>query len=107
MTWQPGLYDRRIMLRQKTRIQSSLTGAFTESFSDWKSVPARRIINSGIEVVTGDRRENDYSVTWEIPYLSGVDADMRVLYSSEEYSILSVIEMGRKEKIKIETELVR
>jgi SPP1 family predicted phage head-tail adaptor len=107
MSYQPGLYDRLITIQENTQTTSSTTGAKVNSWSTFRTIPTRRIINSGTETVLGDRRENDFSITFEVPYYPGINPKMRVLYEEQVYNINAVVEIGRKEKLRILTELVQ
>lgn len=106
MSWQPGIYDRKLTLQVSERVQTA-SGAFTYTWSNLKTVAARRINDTGNESVLADRRENNYSVTWEIPYCYDVFPNMRAVYRNEVYNIMSVIEIGRKEKMRLETQFIQ
>ncbi len=103
MSYQPGLYDRRITFKENEATQSTSSGAYENVWTEFKTVAARRLINSGAETVTADRLENTNAVTWEIPYCYNLTPKMRIYEGTERFDILTIIEVGRKEKIRIET----
>lgn len=106
----PGLMDRLVTVQQYTANRSSDTGAEAPTWATLLTTPAYMKIGGGNESVLGDRRENTANVTWTIPYdfnITQVTEKMRVVYNSENYNIIQVEEIGRRQHLKLYTTVVR
>lgn len=96
--------DRRVIVEEKTVSRDSWNHP-TESWSTLSTVWAQKVDKS-----VSERGELDQVVAvnrteWTIRYLADVKADMRINYDSSYYYITGVVEIGRKEGMRLITEL--
>lgn len=97
--------DRRVII-QTPVVTKNNSGGFINTPQTFKTVWARKIpINTGEKYVAASQRGVEL-VDWEINYLSGVTNKMQLNYSGSVYKILAVIEIGRKEGWRLETERI-
>lgn len=96
--------DRRIIVEEKTVSRDSWNHP-TESWSTLATVWAQKVDKSSTErgelsqVVAINRTE------WTIRYIASIKKDMRVNYGGDYYYITGVTEIGRKEGMRLMTEL--
>lgn len=102
-----GKLDRYIAIEEATEVQL-VTGevektwsTFAQRWASFNQPATRRGNKERFEANQTVAISNDY---WEIRYLPGLKANMRIVYQGQLYNITSIREIGRKEGWQIETE---
>ena len=99
--------DRRIAL-QSTTLTTNDYGQRVASWATYATVWASIKYKAGSEKVTDDQVGSTQTVDFTIRYstdVSGVKASHRLVYNSQNYEILYVQEIGRKEGLILVCEL--
>jgi len=102
-----GHMDRRIAL-QSTTLTTNDYGQRVASWATYATVWASIKYKRGSEKVTDDQVGSTQTVDFTIRYstdVSGVKASHRLVYNSQNYEILYVQEIGRKEGLILVCEL--
>jgi len=102
-----GHMDRRIAL-QSTTLTTNDYGQRVASWATYATVWASIKYKGGSEKVTDDQVGSTQTVDFTIRYstdVSGVKASHRLVYNSQNYEILYVQEIGRKEGLILVCEL--
>tara|TARA_R110002020_G_scaffold42273_1_gene124085 strand:+ start:517 stop:846 length:330 start_codon:yes stop_codon:yes gene_type:complete len=104
-----GSLDRRIVLQEPTTTVNDYgerTNSWGTLASVWASIERK---SSASETNSGEQLVSLQSVTFLIRYSSvvaGLNMSHRVSYNSEYYNILAVQEVGRRDQLRIITELI-
>lgn len=107
-----GKLDRQILVQQKT-VSRSNTGQETVTWTTLSTRPASITALSGDERFGGSqvvaKEQFEFVTRWD-PVISGLEADDRVVYPSNDspaenqiYEIIQVSEIGRREGLRIVT----
>lgn len=99
MKLQIGKYDRRITIQALTAGQG-VTGAPTETWTDYLTVWANQY-SSGRELEAAKQINAEISTQFQIRYISGLSATMRIIYDGLQYDIDHIIEVGRRDRLNI------
>lgn len=95
-----GKRDRRIEIRQAT----TSTGSFGETLLSWNTLGefwAEYIPGVGQEEFDANQRSNERRVVFELLYTPGINNRMEVLYDGEKYDIESIVEVGRRDRLRL------
>lgn len=95
-----GKLDRRITFQQSTQGQG-LHGEPTEIWSDFATVWANAYSGSGREFTEARQVNAEISMQFQIRYIDGLSATMRILYNGAYYDIDRISEVGRHDRIDI------
>ena len=86
-----GKYRHRIELQYPDLVRDPLGGE-TKTWQRWKGdVPAEVVPLSGREFTAATAEHGTVTVRIEIPYLSGVEHTMRVLFDGKLYAVRAVL----------------
>lgn len=97
---QVGRYDRQITIEQLTQGQDDY-GLPTETWTTFASVWANAYSGSGRELEAARQISAEVSTQFQIRYVAGVSATMRILYDGLYYDIVHISEVGRRDRIDI------
>ena len=100
-----GKLNRRIVIEDNTPVQSS-TGEPVEGWATFATVWAEMMKPSVAERYIGDQFAGFRGIVWRVRYRSDITNLMRVVYSSVNYDITGVYEMGYKRDLLIVSEAV-
>ena len=102
-----GELDRRIQIQENTTTTADDAGEFVPVWANltggavWASLEDQ----PGNETEEADQRVSVSRTVWIIRYLSTLDETMRIVYGGKNYYIISIQEQGRKEGMRVITEL--
>lgn len=100
MKLQIGKMDRRITIEQPTETQGSMGETLT-TWSTFAEVWANAYSGSGREFVAARQINAEVSMQFQIRYIAGITATMRILYDGAYFDIDRISEVGRRERIDI------
>lgn len=95
-----GKLDRRITLQGLTQTQGEY-GELIDTWTDVATVWANAYAGAGKEFVAARQVNAEVSMQFQIRWLAGVSATMRILYDGAYYDIVSLSEVGRRERLNI------
>ena len=95
-----GKLDRQITIEQATQGEGPY-GEPTETWTPFATVWANAYSGSGKEFVAARQVNAEVSMQFQIRWLAGVSATMRILYDGAYYDIVSLSEVGRRERLNI------
>lgn len=102
--------DRRVTLQIGTEAKDEY-GEVTTTFSDQRTVWAKRVFASGREQIYRGRIEEEMPVRWMIRWQDGqdiADHDLRLKDSTDQtYDVHTVQEVGRRRFLKLTTTRIR
>lgn len=101
-----GLHDREIVIQQVTLSDNTFTTKGEESWSNFASAWAFVTPMEASERFTSQQKFSSRVSTFEIRYVSGVTAKMRISYESTYWRILGIKEIGRRRGLEILAELI-
>lgn len=93
-----GRMDRRITIIEKDITDGSSNEDYLVSWSEFKTVWARKEDLRGKEVVMADKVQFMYLTSWSIRKIEGLKADMRVVYKGQVYEIVQISEGEGRER---------
>jgi len=96
---QIGKCDRRITIQRLTESQGE-HGEPTEAYTDWTTVWANKY-ESGREFEAARQINPEIATMFQIRYLSGLSATMRISYDGKFYDIDHFVEVGRRDRLNI------
>lgn len=96
-----GERNRKVIL-QKPTSTTSASGATTQTFSDVKTVWAKREYKSASELYQSEQLVFQKLASFKILFRNDIDSTWRVKDGSEVYELLSVIEVGYREELMLE-----
>lgn len=100
MKLQIGKYDRRITLQQSIQGQG-LYGEPIETWFDFATVWGNAYSGPGREFTAARQVNAEVSVQFQIRYLDGLTATMRILFEGKYFDIDHFSEVGRRDRIDI------
>lgn len=92
--------DRPIVIQQLTTGQGS-AGGVTETWSEFASVLAEYVPAGGLEYFAAQQVNAQFDAKFRIRWISGVVPTMRIVYDQQNWDILAVGEIGRRDGIEI------
>ena len=99
-----GKMDRRIVIEQPTVTKDDWNYDVV-TWTTPATVWAEKLDRGSGEVVEVDRQTALTRTQWTMRYRSTVNSTMRILYNSQYYYIVGVEEIGRREGLRVFTEL--
>ena len=96
--------DRRVIVEEKTVSRDSWNHP-TESWSTLAPIWAQKVDKSTAETTEQQQVVAINRTEWTIRYLATIKKDMRINYGGNYYYITGVVEIGRKEGMRVITEL--
>jgi SPP1 family predicted phage head-tail adaptor len=99
-----GKMDRRIVIEQPTATKDDWNYDVV-TWTTLATVWADKLDRGSGEVVEVDRQTALTRTQWTMRYRSTVNSTMRILYNSQYYYIVGVEEIGRREGLRVFTEL--
>lgn len=102
----PSNLDRRITIQQQS-VSTDADNQTVETWAEWARPWAQYIPQAGSEAMDGGQIVAAARARFVTRYRAGVDESMRILHDGKMYSILSVIEVGRRDGLDILAEVVR
>lgn len=102
-----GRMDRRITIIEKDITDGSSNEDKVTSWSEFDTVWARKEDLRGKEVVLADKVQFMYMTVWTIRKITGLEADMRIVYKGQVYEIIQISEgEGRERWLDVTTNLL-
>jgi len=99
---QPAHMDRLITIQRATETLND-ANELIKTWSTWKTVWAKKTDTGGSERFNGAVIAI-MATNFEIWYLDGLTEKDRILYDSKIYSIIGIVEIGRREGMQVKTE---
>ena len=96
----PGRLDRRITIQSLTQTQGKY-GELLDTWSDFATVWANKNEDGGREFAAARQVNAEISTQFQIRYLEGLSAKMRILCDGRYYDIDRISEVGRRERLNI------
>ncbi len=95
-----GRLDRQITIRTPALTQDTHGGS-VETFSDLATVWAERVPNGGRRFLAAAQIQPGLQVIYRIRYRSDFDETARIVDDGNEYGILAIHEIGRRDGLEI------
>lgn len=98
-----GEYDRRITIQTFTEAAD----AVGEAIKTWANVASNPTVWSKVEPLTGrelfeaQQTDAEASTRFTVRHRTDLDTEMRITYDSDNYGIVSIKEIGRKDATEI------
>ncbi|WP_306642596.1 phage head closure protein [Sanyastnella coralliicola] len=99
-----GELDKRVTLRSFTTTTNAENFP-DRTYSDVATVWARLVPLRGMESQENEKKTVTRKRVFEIRYRTDVDEKMVLVYNNKEHQVIYVEEIGRKDRLRIETEL--
>ena len=99
-----GKLDRRIVIEQQVTAKDDWNYDYT-TWTTYATVWANKMDKGVTEREEVDRQTALTRTQWTMRYRSTVNSTMRILYNSQYYYIVGVEEIGRREGLRVFTEL--
>ena len=96
-----GRMDRRITIQELTVSVDPKYGKPTKTWTDFATVWANSYAGGGREFTEARQLNAEISVQFQIRYIEGPSATMRILYDGRYYDIDRISEVGRRERLNI------
>lgn len=100
-----GRMDRRIVVESYTETRSTY-GDVSKTWSTHQTLWANYVQKTGKEVDADKNINHTIKAHFITRYVSTITPQMRIIYEGDWFNILEVKELGRKEGLKIEVELL-
>ena len=93
-----------IEIYKPTQVDSAV--GLVESFTLFKTLKAGKKEISGTRILDGSQVFNTNRIDWTIHYRPQIDENMKLKYNNKYYKILYIREIGYREGLVLETELI-
>ena len=95
----------RVTIQKSTNTQSD-TGASVQAWVDHKKVWSTYQPLTGKESFTEDQEQASLMVLFRMRYLSGITADMRVIYDGLTYNIIAPLPFKTRDELHLRCKLI-
>lgn len=96
-----GKLDRTIIIENPTETKGSTFGEIQRSWATWHTCAANVYFGGGREFESARQINAEIDSQFQIRWVTGLTAKMRINYDGRYYDIVRIQEIGRKNRINI------